>query len=430
MFKADPVPIGPFGKGVNNRLPSFALGRDQLRNGVNVDIDNAGHLHRRQGAVKAVAGTTVRSVWFDGEEGRGYFADGTALRSFETNGQPPYPATTIATVTAGAPIAYARRAGIVYWSDGVHTGQLVAGVNQAWGIQPALAAPALAEAVGNLFDGQYQVTYTYMRATGEQSGAPMTSQIDISHHDRSQDGTAGIVASGIVASSDPTVIGIVVYCTAANGAAPLRVGVLANVDGSMLITDIDPVAGEVLATQFFTPPPAGSIIFPHGSRMYVAAGNALYYSESFAPGWFGPAYNFLPFPAPIAVALPVEDGVFVATTEAHYFLPGMDPDKMALKAMLPYGAVRGSGVTLLNSKRVAWMSRRGLIIGEPGGVATAVQEEQVAVELATQGVTGYREVNGIRQLVAILLDAQPSPMLNKDFVEQETRRVATQLPSG
>ena len=435
MFKADPVPFGPFTKGVNNRLPSMALGRDQLRNAVNVDIDNSGHLHRRQGATSAVSGTAVRSAWSDGDTGCVYFADGTALKRFTPDGAPPYVATPVATVTAGANIVYERYLGQVFWSDGVLTGQIVGGVNQSWGVRPAVLAPALAQTTGNLYDGQYQATYTYVRANGEESGAPMTSQITISHHDRTQDGTAGIVISGIVASSDPTVNGINVYCTGANGTVPYRVGTLANANGSLTVQTIDTVAGQQLATQFFTPPPAGTDIFAHGSRIYVVSGNFLYYSERFAPGWFAPAANFLPFGAPIAVALPVKDGIYIATTAEAYFLSGIDPagtefrERMRMSRILPYGAVTGSGVVIRNGERVAWMGKRGLVVAEAGGSVKAVQEDEVAVELATHGVTGYREVNGMRQLVAILLDGQPSPMANKDFTAQEAGRLATVLPT-
>jgi hypothetical protein len=430
MFKADPTKIGPFTKGVNNRLPSSALGKDQLRNAVNVDIDNSGRLHRRAGAVKAVAGTSVRSVWFDGETGRGYFADGTALKSFAATGTAPYPAEQVATVTAGAPVAFARRADSVFWTDGILTGQLVGSSNRAWGIAVPPAAPTLVQAAGNLFDGQYQCTYTYVRANGEESGAPMTNQITISHSDRTQDGTAAIRATGIVASSDPTVVAINVYCTGANGTEPLRVATTANVSGQVLITDVNAEAGQTLATQFVRPPPAGSALFTHGARVYIVSGNVLYYSDRFAPGWFSPAFNFLPFPAPIAVALPVKNGVFVATTEATYFLPGMDPEKMSLDVVLPYGALPGSGASILNDLTVAWIGRRGLVIGKQGGVVEPQQEDQVAIEQADAGVTGYREVNGMRQLVAVLRNAVPSPMANKDFTEQEARRVITQLPGN
>lgn len=435
MFKADPIPFGPFTKGVNNRLPDMALARNQLRNAVNIDIDNSGHLHRRQGAVNAVPGTSVRSVWAEGDTGFVYFADGTSLKRFTPNGMPPYVATVVAAVTAGAPVAYERYLGQVFWSDGQLTGQIVGGVNQSWGVAPAAAAPTLVQTTGNLYDGQYQATYTYVRTSGEESGAPMTSQITISHHDRTQDGTAGIVIGGIVASTDPTVVGINVYCTGANGTVPYRVGMLANAAGSLTVQAIDAAAGQQLATQFFTPPPAGSTIFAHGSRIYVVWGNFLYYSERFAPGWFAPASNFLPFGAPVAVALPVKDGIYVATSEETYFLSGIDPaatetrERMHATRVLTYGAVAGSGVVVRNGERVAWMGKRGLVIAEPGGNLKAVQEEDVAVELATRGVTGYRESNGIRQLIGVLFDGQVSPMVNKDFTAQEAKRLATVLPT-
>lgn len=435
MFRADPIPFGPFTKGVNNRLPDMALLRDQLRNAVNVDLDNSGHLHRRQGAVSAVAGATVRSAWAEGDSGYVYFADGTSLKRFTPDGTPPFAASVVATVTAGASLAYERYLGQVFWSDGKLTGQIVNGVNQAWGIAPAAAAPTLAQTTGGLYDGQYQATYTYVRASGEESGAPMTSEITISHSDRTQDGTAGIVIGGIVASTDPTVVGINVYCTGANGTVPYRVGTLPNAAGNLTVQAIDTVAGQQLATQFFTPPPAGIIIFAHGSRIYAVLGNFLFYSERFAPGWFAPASNFLPFGAPVAVALPVKDGIYVATSEETYFLSGIDPagtefrERMRMSRVLSYGAVQGSGVVVRNGERVAWMGKRGIVIAGPGGDLKAVQEEQVAVELATRGVTGYREVNGIRQLVAVLFDGQVSPMANRDFVAQEAKRLATVLPT-
>lgn len=431
MFAADPVPFGPFTKGVNNRLPSFALGRDQLRNAVNVDIDSTGHLHRRQGAAKMVTAATARNLWFDGEDGPGYFADGAILKRFNPVGLGPYPTEDVAAVTAGAALAMVRHAGNVYWSDGVLTGQIVNGVNQSWGIAPPSNDPVLSQISGGLFDGYYQITYTYVRASGEESGAEIGAQIQISHTDRTQDGTAGIQVTGIVASADPTVAAIKVYCSATNGTVLFRVATLTNANGSLNIPYVDEIAGETLSTQFITQPPAGSILASHGSRIYVASNNFLYYSERFAPGWFSRAFGFLPFPDPITIVLPVADGMFVHTTKAHYFLQGMDPDSQQISPLLPYGALAGSGVTIRNDvSSVAWVTPRGIVIGGQGGKVKAVQEEQVAVELAAGGILGYREMNGMRQLVSVLTGAQSSGMAHKDYTEQEARRVATILPLG
>lgn len=430
-FLADPAPFGPFTKGVNNRQPSFALGTERLRNGVNIDIDNTGHVHRRAGATKVVAGAAVRSLWFEGESGGGYFADGTSLMRFDPSGLPPYQAGFVATVTAAAAIAYCKHQGSTYWSDGVLTGQLVKGVNQSWGIAPPTSQVGLALTTGNLNDGTYQITYTYVRANGEESGADIGAQIVISHTDRTKDGTGGIIVTGIITSTDPTVVAINVYCTAPNGGALMRVATVPNAamgdDTAMYTSDS---FGQQLATQFVTPAPAGSIIASHGSRIYVAVGNFLFYSDPFAPGWFSQASNFIPFGSPIAVVLPVKDGMFVCTTEQMFYLNGFVPEKANLVEVLPYGAVPGSGVTIKNDTSVAWMTPRGIVIGGPGGVVKAVQEDEIAVELASAGILGYREVNGMRHLVAILTGTRPSGMVHKDFTEQEARRINTNLPLG
>lgn len=430
MFAAEPVPFGPFTKGVNNRLPSVALGRDRLRNAVNVDIDNSGRLHRRAGAARAVAGTAVRSLWFDGENGPGYFADGAALMRFNPEGLGPYPAEVVAAVTAGAPITMTRHGTDVFWSDGVLSGQIVNGVNQAWGIAPPSNDPVLTQSTGSLFDGYYQITYTYVRASGEESGAEIGAQIQISHSNRLQDGTAGIMVSGLVASTDPTVTTIKVYCSAANGTVLFRVATLPNANGSVYIPYVDEVAGEVLSTQFITQPPGGQILASLGARIYVASGNFLYYSERFAPGWFSRAFGFLPFPDTITVMLPTPDGMFVHTTEGQYFLSGLDPDSHKIERVLPYGALPGSGVVIRNDVTLAWVTPRGIVIGSPGGKVKAVQEAEVAIELATAGILGYRETNGMRQLVTVLTNAKASGMVHKDFTEQESRRLATVLPLG
>lgn len=430
MFKADPYPIGPFVKGMNNRLPSIALGNDRLRNAVNVDIDSTGHLRRRQGAGKVVQGTAVRSIWFDGENGPGYFADGAALKTFNPVGLPPYQAFQIATVTAGGKIAFCQHAGSVFWTDGVTGGQIISGVNQTWGIAPPTSIPTLQETTGSLNDGTYQVTYTYVRANGEESGASIGAQITISHSNRHLDGTAGLNVGNIFASPDPSVTAINVYCTAPNATVPMRVLTMPNLgggDGAVYVADS---FAQALATQFFTQPPAGSIVFSHGARVWVVSGSFLFYSEAFAPGWFSPAFNFLPMPGPVGVALPVEDGVFVGTDQGQFFLPGMDPEKMSIKKVLPYGVVPGTGVTVLNDKKVAWVTPRGIVIGTSGGVVKAVQEDEIAVELAAAGILGYREVNGLRHLVAILTGTQPVGMAHKDYNEQETRRQSTELPLG
>ena len=65
----DTVAIGPF-LGMNNRLPDTKLSTADgafLRNAVNVDLDNAGTLRRRAGAVRHLSGTACHSLWSDGE---------------------------------------------------------------------------------------------------------------------------------------------------------------------------------------------------------------------------------------------------------------------------------------------------------------------------------------------------------------------------
>lgn len=429
-FKVDPTPLGPFTKGVNTRLPDSALTDKQLRNGVNVDIDDTGRVHRRKGATKVIAGTSVRSVWADGDAGPVYYADGTQLRRFTPDGAPPHDNILVATITAGATVVFERYLSDIFWTDGVLTGRIVDGTNQSWGLATPPAAGVVLNAVagGSLFDGQYQATYTYLRANGEESGAPLTNSVEIANP-RNANGKAALLVTGIIASPDNTVIGINLYCTGANGAEPFQVAFLPNAPAIARITEIDSVAGKSLTTQFYQPAPPGTQLVSLGPRLYVASGRFLFYSEPFAPAWFSPGYGYIPFADDIAVVLAVNDGLYVATTTETYFLDGMDPLEMKLVRVLPYGAMRNSGAQIRNGVKVAWMGRHGVVIAEPNGVVKAVQEEEVAVELATRGVTGYREVNGMRQIVSILLDAAPSPRANKEYTAMEARRLATVLPT-
>lgn len=118
--------IGPWPKGINNRLPPYALPEGTLEDAVNVDVDQRGFARRRQGYTKIVAGLNTHSG-YSCAAGT-FYVDGANLTQLNTDNS----TTVLYEGLVGAYTVYEYFNGVVYLSDGLITKRIVNGAVTDW----------------------------------------------------------------------------------------------------------------------------------------------------------------------------------------------------------------------------------------------------------------------------------------------------------
>ena len=117
----------------------------------------------------------------------------------------------------------------------------------------------------------------------------------------------------------------------------------------------------------------------------------------------------------------VADGIYICADQT-YWVSGVDTNDFQQIPVLPYGAVKGTGINLLESDNVAWFSDDGIIIGGLEAQVTNVQDDKSAVGEFENGAMVFRKQRGLRQIVATLGTGVQSAYLAPDYVTLETAR--------
>lgn len=422
--------------GIDNRSKEQALTRDDngvtiaLREAQNVDLDIAGKPTRRTGCQKATSGTRVHSLWSEpGAFPLGLYADNGDLMAIQTD---------IGTFSVrdglapGQPLSYAVAAGRVYWSNEMQTGCVSAdGVALPWGIDGPHGQPTLigGSGIGGLASGTYQVAVTFLSSAGEESGASLAAIVAV------PDG-GGITLADIPQPADSTQR-IRVYRSDANGdvlyhAADVVAGTHTLLLGAYRL-------GRPLATQFLEPMPAGHIVRQFAGRLWVASGAAVVYSEPLRYGLTRLPQNRMGFPARLDLMEPVGNGdeggggLFVAAADRTYWMAGSNPADMRATYRYPEGggavpgtAIRLAGTTLglqTTEPAVYWLARNGVAcIGLPGGEVVPLHAAQAQAPAAEGGASGFRDRNGMRQIITTLQAASPRGVAIGDRLDCEVFR--------
>ncbi len=409
MATGKPKTIGPWPVGMNNRAPDYALPTDKygkeiaLRNAVNVDIDNRGHLSRRDGFARVTAAVGAHSGYSCA--GGTFFVDGSTLKRLNDND------TTSDVCSVHGAVAYEYFDGVLYFSDGISTRKILSdGTLTRWGYDVP-NAPLLGSAPGVLPAGTYLAALTYLTPDGIEHGASALSTITVTM-------ASSIQFIGLPQRGDAT---LRLYLSAANGKTLYHVG---DTTAGGFTVYAEPGSGAALDKQFIDAPPAGSIIRQYNGRMYVADGKVLWHSEPFAFSHFRLAANYTQFEHDIAVMEAVDAGMWVATTAKTFLLGGETTEAPVLREAAGYGAVPGTGLIDPATKNAMWYSTRGAVTGSKDGQLVNLQEDNVAADTGTAGAAMLREHNGLKQFVASVQNSTVSPLALQSFLEMEVIRKA------
>lgn len=376
--------LGPFKRGMNNRLPDHALyDSDErvqlLRSAVNVDVTNAGTLRRRPGYTKLAAGTDCHSLAKIGEEH--FFVDGAELKLVEAD-------RTVRTLrgglTPGARMSFAvAPTGDVIFSNGHEMGRVYAGAAHRFSA-PAAPTPTVTVAAGVMPAAAYQVSLAFV---DEQGLGPAATPALVTL------ASPGGLLVDVPALPDG-VEQAHIYLTAPNGQTLQRARTVAAA-GPVLIGSVGAL-GARCYTQNLAELPAGRIVRSHMGRTLVAAGNTLHFTEPYSPLCV-PSKGYIMLPAEITVVEPCEGGVYVVADQAYWL--GGDLAEAELRVVLPYGAPFGGSGAVPNTKSVWWMSHRGLVLADKSGNAKNLQERDIDFALMEQAAGTFIERGGLKQFL-------------------------------
>lgn len=367
--------------GMNTRAPAHALSRTTQGGGRiliprelrNLLVTDAGTLETRQGITLAAAGTDVHSLWSDGKD-RALFVDGTVLKDFS--------GATLHTGIQG-PVSADVYGEEIYWSDGAYLGCIHNGANHLAALAPPNPAPIVSATNGALPPGLYQVAFTLSDDRGE---SPSTWPIAV---DLPNGG--GLSITGLPA------VAVNVYVAPA-GSTVLQF--YARISGPIAIT-APPQLGHTLQTEGLMPMPPGKIVRTHNGRLLVARGKLIHFSEPFAPALHRPIEGFIPFPDRVTMVRPNDEGVYVGTTKATYWLAGTDVAKVELVNVLRIGAAEHSD-SLVDDEAgiVQWFSDDGLVRGDRAGQVTQMQSDTAPAQKASRAATHHMDLDAAPHSVA------------------------------
>jgi len=401
------VKVGPFFKGMNNRVESHALPEGTARNLVNLDVDNSGFCRTRKGMSKALS--CINSKFGYNCPLGMFFVEGPFLKQFNAT-------TNTSTILfgdiTGSYCTFDYFNGVLYFSDGVVNRKIVSGNVYRWGIGPP-SSPIIEAVAGTYSAGVYQAALCFVDSQGVESGSSSVVSISV--------GDSTGFTFGLPAILDPQVVATRIYLSTPNGSELYHVGDTTDTTYTILAGRYD--EGNTLETHVISSPPPGRILRHYNGREYIADSlGTVWYSEPYSFDQFRLGDNFLQFEDPVDIMEPVTGGIYFAYGDRTEFWIGNPEEGFEVKDKFSYGAILGTGRKLPNSENVAWQSTRGMVIGTPSGECKNMQEENVAVENAASGSVLVREKDGIRQFIASLHQPVDSPMAATSWFDAEVIR--------
>ena len=158
------------------------------------------------------------------------------------------------------------------------------------------------------------------------------------------------------------------------------------------------VVGREQNQRYEAPLPAGDRLFMFNGSLCVVKGDTVYLGLPYRPGYYAPADGWLKFPVDVAVAVPAQNGLYVAADQT-YFFAGTEIGKFEqVIDVLPYGAVKGTEFTVPNAPIYGWFGRDGIVLADKDGHAEAVMADKVVISAPVSGRSfvftdrGYRRV--------------------------------------
>lgn len=180
--------------------------------------------------------------------------------------------------------------------------------------------------------------------------------------------------------------------------------------------------------------PFATALTYYNGRIYLAAGNLLWWTELYLYTLVDATRNFAQFESEITNLGTVNNGVYVGTEKSTFFLGG---DKAPLKRdwvvdehMYPGSMIRVDATAVLpklnltSKGALMYMSNGGISVALDGGLVIPMTAGKVVIPDALSVAALFREQDGVSQYVGVA-DHGGTPVSNTrigDYVEAEIRR--------
>lgn len=331
---SDSVLLAQFA-GLRNTVGSERLTPQELEVALNVDIDDAGELHRRRGATKVASGA-YHSLFTSA--GRMYVVkDGNLCRLF-----PNYTTTQIKAGVGQDPIVYVQVGDDVYFSSRSHSG---------------------------VIDGSHQVSAW---------GAEVSP---------------GTWLSPVINPTD----------------------------------SLPAVRGKLLGA----PPLATALAYLNG-RIYLANERTVWATELYLYHYVDQTKNYLFFESEVTALGSVQDGLYVGTEDAVYYLTGPFNEMRRIQ-VTDYGALPGPMVPVpselvlkdeANKTALLFLTKSGLCAALPDGACYNLTQTRVVLPQSDRVAAMFRRQDGMNQFVGVAESAgtPTSSARVGDYVSAEIRR--------
>lgn len=315
--------------GINNVLPSHRLKSTDLAEATNVDAGLSGELRRRQG-YSELSAVCHKNVW----QGDGFILSTQAGNDLVAR-DPAGAYTTVQAALGTDRVWYLNLPdGRTLFTNGLIAGLTSGGAATAWGVPIPSTLGSMTDVAGGLSPGDYQYQLTHVRLSDGQEGAPLYSN------------PAPVASGGIVLTGLAVLAGhkTNVYITASNGGQAYYAG--STTSGAFSYTGTNAALALPCRTDFLHAPPSGILPAMWRGRVLLAEGNVLHAS---LPGqWelFDMRRDFKQFSADITLVQPVDQGLFIGTTEELCYLAGTEFDKLVYTQVVKGAVVKGSGAAI------------------------------------------------------------------------------------
>jgi hypothetical protein len=367
-----------------------------IREGTNVDIDVDGNVSRRNGYTLKLSGPGYHSLY---ESSRGWLMccnkQELGVYTPETN--------TFAVITNMAEnylTSFTELNGNLYFMNPGHKGMIRVDETFARPLGetlPDVTPSFTAVADGGLSAGNYGITYSVVNNIGEESPLGPLTVVSLSESSAIQ-GSLFTVAAGYKYR---------IYMTATDGVELYQVAEFdADVTDFLVSSFAD---GRRPATQYLSNLPFGYIIRAHGSRLYVATDDFVFFSRPFLPHLTNAAHDFLPTTGFTSMLQPVDGGIFIGDQTGVKFYNGDDPEEFIPKDVSKEVPVFGTAVAVPGEYlpeefasadvSAVWLTQSGFYIGLPSGEAVRLHSKQVALPRYVQGCTTFAVQDGRKQVI-------------------------------
>jgi len=407
------VKIGSTQLGVNNKLeptqldvvmPDRSKGR-YLYGGDNVDINDKGFIRRRRGQTHIV-GASAHSIWAARRAKTGYAVLDNTLVRLSPQGA-GFDQHIIRTVMPPLPVSYSLGPdGDVYWTNKSVLRRITpAGEDRPVAPSAPTAPVATVGAGGSLPKGQYLLALTTVNDDGESPASPV-QRLNVPE--------GGTISFTLTQAE-------CVFLSGPDGDILTEQGT-----GDGLVTlSLYYDDGRRCPTLNTALMPPGAIVRHFKGSLLVAADNLLFFSLPYNYGIVEMRSSYIPFPAPITIVQPTDNGVYVCADKT-YWLSSLQADG-TLQDVLPYGGIPGTGGESSITTEVFWQSPQGLVLADENMSVKTPQANALEFGEAEFGATLFRKQDGITQLVAARSGAGQSTAAAGSFMEAQIIRKGTVL---